>query len=223
MNRRTVIACVSAATAAILAVNTPAAFAEPATSESVTPTTSSTTDEPAPTTSETPTTSAEPSTTATTETGAETTEASPTSSASATTPKPRSRAGVTTLAASGLSVSTGGYGTIVPGASSAGGSLPLVTVASGGGGAWTATASSNGFSCPAMTIPASAVTYSATAPAGGLYMYPKSNQNLGSPQVVMTSTSGLAELVTWTPLLSVSYPAGAAICTFSGTITVSVA
>ncbi|SEB92356.1 hypothetical protein SAMN04488550_1023 [Gordonia malaquae] len=127
------------------------------------------------------------------------------------------------LAASGLSVSTGGYGTIVPGATSANGSLPLVTVASGGGGSWTATASSNGFGCPAMTIPSSAVTYSATAPAGGLYMNARSNQNLGSPQVVMTSTSGLAELVTWTPLLSVAYPGGAAICTFSGTITISVA
>ena len=79
-----------------------------------------------------------------------------------------------------------------------------------------------------MTIPASAVTYRATALAGRLLggeLTSAGAQTLGAPKAVVLR-SGLdwpLEVITWTPLLSVAYPDGAAAGTYSGTVTISVA
>lgn len=132
---------------------------------------------------------------------------------------------------SGLSVSVAGpLGTIVPGATSASGTLTLITVRdeSSGPRGWVATASSTDFVGPNGTIPKSAVTYRATALAGELLggdLTSKGSQSLESPKVVVERT-GLdwpLEIITWTPALTVDYPGGAAVGTYKGTITISVA
>ena len=132
-----------------------------------------------------------------------------------------------------LSISTGPLGTIVPqiGGEEASGSLPLVTVSDNRNGsprAWTTTAQSTDFVSTDQTLPASAVTYNATALAGkvgGGTVASTGWQNIGSATAV-ADRAGLTfplELITWTPLLKVAYPGGASIGSYTGTITVSVA
>ncbi|WP_433608862.1 hypothetical protein [Prescottella agglutinans] len=131
-----------------------------------------------------------------------------------------------------LSLITGGpVGTIVPGPGGASGTLTTVTVndsRNGSGRGWTATASSTDFVGPNMTIPKSAVTYTATAVAGGLMggsLDATGAQALDAPKAVVNRT-GLnwpTEIITWTPSLKVDYQGGAAIGTYKGTVTVSVA
>ncbi|MDH6282295.1 hypothetical protein [Prescottella agglutinans] len=131
-----------------------------------------------------------------------------------------------------LSLITGGpVGTIVPGSGGASGTLTTVTVTDsrdGSGRGWTATASSTDFVGTNMTIPKSAVTYNATAIAGGLLggnLASTGAQALDAPKAVVNRT-GLnwpTEIVTWTPSLKVDYQGGAAIGTYKGTVTISVA
>lgn len=131
-----------------------------------------------------------------------------------------------------LSLVTGGpVGTIVPGADGASGTLTTVTVSdtrNGSGRAWTATASSTDFVGTNMTIPKSAVSYNATALVGGLAggnLDSTGAQTLDAPKAVV-NRAGLnwpTEIVTWTPSLKVNYQGGAAIGTYTGTVTVSVA
>ncbi|GAB2642664.1 hypothetical protein ABI214_13465 [Prescottella soli] len=131
-----------------------------------------------------------------------------------------------------LSLITGGpVGTIVPGSGGASGTLTTVTVTDsrdGSGRAWTASASSTDFVGPNMTIPKSAVSYNATAVAGGLLggnLASTGAQSLDAPKAVVNRT-GLnwpTEIITWTPALKVDYQGGAPIGTYAGTVTVSVA
>lgn len=165
-----------------------------------------------------------PSTTTRTSTGS---DAPTTSSSRPTTSAPRQRAALAPLAATDLSVTVGSVGTIVSGATSAGGSLPLVSVTTWQGQAWSASASSTDFTCPGgVTIPRSQVTYRASAVAGLLRGGGSTgSQTLDTQRTVLTSngsgSNGLVETATWTPLLTVAYPDGASACTYSGTITVS--
>lgn len=132
-----------------------------------------------------------------------------------------------------LSIIAGPLGTIVPQLSGveASGSLPLVTVSDNRNGSprgWTTTASSTDFVGPDQTIPKSDVSYNATALAGKVGAGSVTSagwQDIGTATAVATR-SGLnmpVELITWTPLLKVKYPDGAAIGSYTGTITVSVA
>ncbi|WP_430335030.1 hypothetical protein [Rhodococcus sp. ACT016] len=131
-----------------------------------------------------------------------------------------------------LSLITGGtLGTIVPGSGGASGTLTTVTVTDsrdGSGRGWTATASSTDFVGTNMTIPKSAVSYNATAVAGGLLggsVGSTGAQTLDAPKAVVNRT-GLnwpTEIITWTPALTVNYQGGAAIGTYKGTVTISVA
>jgi hypothetical protein len=191
-----------------------------------------------------PTATAEPSDATTTE-AVTTTDAVPTTAspspqtpapttATTTTPAPAARAEVFETAAqgrSGLSVGTWGpVGTIVPGATGASGTLPVISVsdnAVGSNRSWVAAASSTDFVGPNMTIPKSAVVYEATAIAGkgvGGALNSKGAQSLGGPRAVVERTGlDLLETISWTPALTVNYPGGAAVGTYRGTVTVSVA
>lgn len=149
-----------------------------------------------------------------------------------TTPAPSARADVfETAGRSGLSIGTWGpVGTIVPGATTASGTLPVISVSDntvGSGKSWVATASSTDFVGPNMTIPRSAVVYEPTAIAGkgiGGALSSKGAQSLGGPRAVVERTGlDLLETISWTPALTVNYPGGAAVGTYRGTITVSVA
>ncbi|MGB3699028.1 MAG: hypothetical protein WBA05_16490 [Gordonia sp. (in: high G+C Gram-positive bacteria)] len=132
-----------------------------------------------------------------------------------------------------LSITAGPLGTIVPAITgqSATGTLPTVTVTDSRNGSprnWTTTASSTPFTSTDQTIPNGNVDYTATAIAGkvgGGSVAATGTQSLSAAKNVVTRT-GLnmpTELITWTPSLTVNYPGGAAIGTYSGTITVSVA
>lgn len=243
---RAALGTVALATAGVLAVGVCPASATP--SESTTSTTSPAdsadaqfSESPAPdTTAVVPT--AEPTVTPTAETTEPITETTPeaatsrppssvspatstTSSNPSTEDVKHGRAAVAPSAASDLSVSAGSYGTIVPYATSATGILPTVTVSTWQGQGWSASASSTDFTCPnGAVIPKSQVTYSATAPAGvaGTATGP---QTLASPKTVFTSggsgLNGVLNTGTWTPALTVAYPNGASMCTYTGTITVS--
>lgn len=149
-----------------------------------------------------------------------------------TAPAPSARADVfETAGRSGLSIGTWGpVGTIVPGATTASGTLPVISVSDntvGSGKSWVATASSTDFVGPNMTIPRSAVVYEPTAIAGkgiGGALSSKGAQSLGGPRAVVERTGlDLLETISWTPALTVNYPGGAAVGTYRGTITVSVA
>ncbi|WP_430335033.1 hypothetical protein [Rhodococcus sp. ACT016] len=152
-----------------------------------------------------------------------------------TTTAPSARTGLIATAAqgrAGLSITVGGrYGTIVPGAERASGTLTLVSVTATGGVVgspvdWTATASSTDFVGPNGTIPKSAVTYTASAIAGNLGGSTSTpTQTLETPKTVVARTGSVwpSETITWTPALRVDYPGGAPVGTYRGTITVSVA
>ncbi|QBJ96647.1 hypothetical protein ERC79_12215 [Rhodococcus sp. ABRD24] len=212
----------------LVLAGTPTATAAPAEEAGADQVTSS----PVPTT----TTTAPATTTTAPTTAAPTTTPAPTSEWSApattTTPTPSGRAGqFTTASRGGLSIIVGGqWGTIVPGSSSASGTLTTVTVTDNSSGTrgWVATASTTDFVGPHYTIPKSAVTYTATALAGELLggsLSSKGAQNLATPKTVV-ERSGLywpLEIITWTPALRVDYPGGAAVGTYTGTITISVA
>ncbi|WP_348603042.1 hypothetical protein ABI214_13455 [Prescottella soli] len=164
-----------------------------------------------------------------------TTQTTATTTATTTTSAPSARAGVFETAAqgrAGLSITVaGGYGTIVPGADRASGTLTLISVTATGGLAgspvdWTATASSTDFVGPNGTIPKSAVTYTATAIAGNVGGSTSTpTQTLETPKTVVARTGSIwpSETITWTPSLRVDYPGGAPVGTYRGTITVSVA
>lgn len=167
-------------------------------------------------------------------TTASTTAAPTTSSAAPTTTTGQTRSGALTATAgrAGLSITVAGkWGTIVPGAERASGTLTLISVTATGGVVgspvdWTATASSTDFVGPNGTIPKSAVTYSATALAGNVGGSTSApTQTLEAPKTVVARTGSIwpSETVTWTPALRVDYPDGAAVGTYTGTITVSVA
>lgn len=168
--------------------------------------------------------------TATTTTTPATTVA-PTTSAPAPTTSVGNRALTAAAGRSGLSIITGGpVGAIVPGAKSASGTLTTVTVTDSGSGTrgWVATASSTDFVGPYGTIPKSAVTYEATTLAGkvlGGDLTRTGAQTLGTPKSVVerTGLSSSLEIITWTPALRVDYPDGAAVGSYTGTITISVA
>lgn len=132
-----------------------------------------------------------------------------------------------------LSITTGPVGTIVPEVSgeAASGSLPLVSVTDSRNGsprAWTTSAVSTDFVSGTDTISKNNVTYNATGLAGKVgpgTVASTGETNIGTTAAVVNRT-GLTfptEVITWTPLLKVSYPGGTAIGTYSGTITVSVA
>ncbi len=236
-----------AAVGVLVLVGAPAATAEPSdvtTTEVVTATDAAPT-----TTSAAPTTTRRsgsqrdspdgmPTTTSTTTPVSTTASPSPQSpappTATTTTPAPAARAEVFETAVqgrSGLSVGAWGpVGTIVPGATGASGTLPVISVsdnAVGSNRSWVATASSTDFVGPNMTIPKSAVVYEATAIAGkgiGGALNSKGAQNLGGPRAVVERTGlDLLETISWTPALTVNYPGGAAVGTYRGTVTVSVA
>jgi len=234
-----------AAAGVLVLVGAPTATATPsevtATEEvttTVAPTTTTTTTTVPPTTTTTAPMIATTSVTATT-TVAPTTEAPSTQSptpttVTTTTPTPSARAGVLDTAAagrSGLSVGTWGpVGTIVPGATRASGTLPVVSVSDstvGSGRSWVATVSTTDFVGPSMTIPKGAVVYEATALAGkglGGALSSKGAQSLDAPKAVVERTGlDLLETISWTPALTVNYPGGAAVGTYRGTVTVSVA
>lgn len=175
------------------------------------------------------------STTATTTTSEPATTTVPTTSTVApttTSGQAGNRALTAAAGRGGLSVTVAGrWATVVPGAKSANGTLTLISVTSTGGVAgspvaWTATASSTDFVGTNGTIPKSAVTYEATAIAGnvgGSTSTPR--QTLDSPKTVVDRTGSIwpSETVTWTPALRVDYPDGAAVGSYTGTITISVA
>lgn len=174
------------------------------------------------------TTTAAPPTTTTTPTAVTTSSAAPTT----TSGQAGNRALTAAAGRGGLSVTVAGrWATVVPGAKSANGTLTLISVTSTGGVAgspvaWTATASSTDFVGTNGTIPKSAVTYEATAIAGnvgGSTSTPR--QTLDSPKTVVDRTGSIwpSETVTWTPALRVDYPDGAAVGSYTGTITISVA
>lgn len=154
------------------------------------------------------------------------------SAAAATLDTGLARTALAATARSGLSVSAGlPAGTVVPGATSANGSLPTVTVTDNGSGSnrmWTATVSCTDFVGPSWTIPRSAVTYRATAVAGKLVGGELTNngaQTLDAPKAAV-ARAGLdwpLEVITWTPVLSIDYPNGAAVGSYTGTVTISVA
>ncbi|WP_420881960.1 hypothetical protein [Rhodococcus sp. (in: high G+C Gram-positive bacteria)] len=186
----------------------------------------------------TPTATAAPSdganevtTTTTTTTPVPATTVAPTTSAAALTTSVGNRVLTAAAGRAGLSIINGGpVGTIVPGAKSASGTLTTVTVTDSGSGTrgWVATASSTDFVGPYGTIPKSAVTYEATALTGkvlGGDLTRTGAQTLGTPKSVVERT-GLSlslEIITWTPALRVDYPDGAAVGSYTGTITISVA
>ncbi|ORL76983.1 hypothetical protein [Prescottella equi] len=132
----------------------------------------------------------------------------------------------------GLSVTVaGGLGTVTPTAGKASGLLTLVSVSDSRNQAprgWVASASSTDFVGTNETIPKSAVTYSASSPAGkvgGGTLASTGEQILDSPKTVVSRT-GLTwplEVATWSPTLTVNYPDGASIGSYTGTITISVA
>ena len=230
-----------AAVGALVLVGAPTATAAPSDgANEVTTTVAPTTTTVAPTTTAAPTTtreryvsrrdSEEGPTTTTTTTAAEEPSIPTTSTI---TPTPPSGAGKLAAAAarSGLSITVfGQWATIVPGAQSANGTLTLISVsdnALGSDKSWVATASSTDFVGPYGTIPKSAVTYEPTAVAGktlGGTLSVQGPQSLGTPQTVVERT-GLdwLETITWTPRLRVNYPDGAAVGSYTGTITISVA
>ncbi|AVP66565.1 hypothetical protein C7H75_00505 [Prescottella equi] len=239
-----------AAVGALVVVGAPTATAAPSDgANEVTTTVAPTTTTVAPTTTAAPTTTREryvsrrdseegtsttttaaPPTTTTTTTAAEEPSIPTTSTI---TPTPPSGAGKLAAAAarSGLSITVfGQWATIVPGAQSANGTLTLISVsdnALGSDKSWVATASSTDFVGPYGTIPKSAVTYEPTAVAGktlGGTLSVQGPQSLGTPQTVVERT-GLdwLETITWTPRLRVNYPDGAAVGSYTGTITISVA
>ncbi|MBM4468875.1 hypothetical protein GS921_08150 [Rhodococcus hoagii] len=166
-----------------------------------------------------------------TTTPAPATTVAPTTSAPAPTTSVGNRALTAAAGRSGLSIITGGpVGAIVPGAKSASGTLTTVTVTDSGSGTrgWVATASSTDFVGPYGTIPKSAVTYEATTLAGkvlGGDLTRTGAQTLGTPKSVVerTGLSSSLEIITWTPALRVDYPDGAAVGSYTGTITISVA
>ncbi|NKR51821.1 hypothetical protein GS545_21785 [Rhodococcus hoagii] len=170
-------------------------------------------------------------TTTTTTTTTPATTVAPTTSAPAPTTPGGNRALTAAAGRSGLSIITGGpVGAIVPGAKSASGTLTTVTVTDSGSGTrgWVATASSTDFVGPYGTIPKSAVTYEATTLAGkvlGGDLTRTGAQTLGTPKSVVerTGLSSSLEIITWTPALRVDYPDGAAVGSYTGTITISVA
>ncbi|WP_280761603.1 hypothetical protein [Prescottella agglutinans] len=183
---------------------------------------------------QTPTTT---SVTATTTAAPTTVSPSPqaTTEVTTTTSTPSARAGTFETAAqarAGLSITVAGrYGTIVPSAKSASGTLTLISVTATGGVVgspvdWTATASSTDFVGPNGFIPKSGVTYTATAIAGNVGGSTSTpTQTLDTPKTVVARTGSVwpSETVTWTPALRVDYPGGAAIGAYTGTITISVA
>lgn len=131
----------------------------------------------------------------------------------------------------GLSITAGGLGTIVPGAGSATGILPTVSVTDNRSAAprgYTVTASSTDFTGTNQTIPKANVTYTATAVAGKVgpgTLAASGAQSLSAPAGVL-DRAGLTwplEIATFTPALTVDYSGGAAIGAYSGTITLSVA
>ncbi len=170
-------------------------------------------------------------TTTTTTTPAPATTVAPTTSAPSPTTPVGNRALTAAAGRSGLSITVAGqWATVVPGAKSANGTLTLISVsdnALGSDKSWVATASSTDFVGPYGTIPKSAVTYEPTAVAGktlGGTLSVQGPQSLGTPQTVVERT-GLdwLETITWTPRLRVNYPDGAAVGSYTGTITISVA
>ncbi|WP_237172311.1 hypothetical protein [Prescottella equi] len=170
-------------------------------------------------------------TTTTTTTPAPATTVAPTTSAPAPTTPVGNRAMAAAAGRAGLSITVAGqWATVVPGAQSANGTLTLISVsdnALGSDKSWVATASSTDFVGPYGTIPKSAVTYEPTAVAGktlGGTLSVQGPQSLGTPQTVVERT-GLdwLETITWTPRLRVNYPDGAAVGSYTGTITISVA
>ncbi|WP_258195451.1 hypothetical protein [Rhodococcus sp. OK519] len=232
-----------AATGVLVIAGAPTAAAAPSgatseaevTSTSVVPTTTTTTAAP-PTTPERYVSrrDSEESTPASTTTSAPTTTTASPELSSPTTTTQSSGPGKFAAAAgrAGLSITVAGkWATVVPGAKSANGTLTLISVNSTGGVAgspvaWTATASSTDFVGTNGTIPKSAVTYEATAIAGnvgGSTSTPR--QTLDSPKTVVDRTGSIwpSETVTWTPALRVDYPDGAAVGSYTGTITISVA
>lgn len=159
------------------------------------------------------------------------TTVAPTTSAPAPTTPVGNRALTAAAGRAGLSITVAGqWATVVPGAQSANGTLTLISVsdnALGSDKSWVATASSTDFVGPYGTIPKSAVTYEPTAVAGktlGGTLSVQGPQSLGTPQTVVERT-GLdwLETITWTPRLRVNYPEGAAVGSYTGTITISVA
>ncbi|MBM4726216.1 hypothetical protein A6F58_16460 [Prescottella equi] len=170
-------------------------------------------------------------TTTTTTTTTPATAVAPTTSAPAPTTPVGNRALTAAAGRAGLSITVAGqWATVVPGAQSANGTLTLISVsdnALGSDKSWVATASSTDFVGPYGTIPKSAVTYEPTAVAGktlGGTLSVQGPQSLGTPQTVVERT-GLdwLETITWTPRLRVNYPDGAAVGSYTGTITISVA
>ncbi|NKR41784.1 hypothetical protein GS503_13235 [Rhodococcus hoagii] len=170
-------------------------------------------------------------TTTTTTTTTPATAVAPTTSAPAPTTPGGNRALTAAAGRAGLSITVAGqWATVVPGAQSANGTLTLISVsdnALGSDKSWVATASSTDFVGPYGTIPKSAVTYEPTAVAGktlGGTLSVQGPQSLGTPQTVVERT-GLdwLETITWTPRLRVNYPDGAAVGSYTGTITISVA
>lgn len=166
-----------------------------------------------------------------TTTPAPATTVAPTTSAPAPTTPVGNRAMAAAAGRAGLSITVAGqWATVVPGAQSANGTLTLISVsdnALGSDKSWVATASSTDFVGPYGTIPKSAVTYEPTAVAGktlGGTLSVQGPQSLGTPQTVVERT-GLdwLETITWTPRLRVNYPDGAAVGSYTGTITISVA
>ncbi|WP_233283224.1 hypothetical protein [Prescottella equi] len=166
-----------------------------------------------------------------TTTPAPATTVAPTTSAPAPTTPVGNRAMAAAAGRAGLSITVAGqWATVVPGAQSANGTLTLISVsdnALGSDKSWVATASSTDFVGPYGTIPKSAVTYEPTAVAGktlGGTLSVQGPQSLGTPQTVVERT-GLdwLETITWIPRLRVNYPDGAAVGSYTGTITISVA
>lgn len=166
-----------------------------------------------------------------TTTPAPATTVAPTTSAPSPTTPVGNRAMAAAAGRAGLSITVAGqWATVVPGAQSANGTLTLISVsdnALGSDKSWVATASSTDFVGPYGTIPKSAVTYEPTAVAGktlGGTLSVQGPQSLGTPQTVVERT-GLdwLETITWTPRLRVNYPDGAAVGSYTGTITISVA
>ncbi len=131
----------------------------------------------------------------------------------------------------GLSVTVaGGLGTVTPTAGKASGLLTLVSVSDSRNQAprgWVASASSTDFVGTNETIPKSAVTYSASSPAARSVWAarvdrradPRLSQDCRQPD----GPDVAVEVATWSPTLTVNYPDGASIGSYTGTITISVA
>ena len=129
-----------------------------------------------------------------------------------------------------LSVNSGGpWGSIVPNTNgnSASGILPVPSVATSVRQSWVATITSSDFVNGSHVIPCSAVTYRASGVTRGIVSGSATSTGaqtgLCSPKdVVIRDDAWALDITTWTANLTVDFPNGASIGTYTGTITVSV-